>query len=198
MKSAGFLLNLEGILEKLPVAYQGDDGKSFYGKLDDGYLSFFHYIQGPAKMKGLDSIKNFGENLDQYRDILRAHNGFIMYDKALSLYGIGENIIRSLSISDQIAYRVEDENPIFEILSKDAILSRPRKVGRLDLNNSYEISIQPDGHCALYYKNKVIIDFESICEAYISVISIMEEICTFPNKISDLEKGVVEKKLFTL
>jgi len=82
-----------------------------------GPLAFLHCLFAPCTASQLEDVRDlFGFGLpDEYESFLKLSNGASLFRDAVSIYGIGGNFSRGLSLSDQAAFSLVDMHERFRL-----------------------------------------------------------------------------------
>jgi len=134
---------LKTLLQRTPPAFAAG-GRAFYGKMPQGSLRFYHYTFPPAAPESFSNYRWMGKRVEGYLKLLESSKGLILFDKSLAIYGIGDDLSRSLDPADFTAFSFEGENILFLNGSEKA----PNPVvGTIDLTQRYQMELEPSGQC---------------------------------------------------
>ena len=180
---------LKTLLQRTPPAFAAG-GRTFYGKMPQGSLRFYHYTFPPAARASFSNYRWMGKRVERYLNLLESFNGFILFDKSLAIYGIGDDVSRSLDPADFTAFSFERENILFLHGSENA----PNPVvGTLDLTQRYQIELEPSGRCLLRGEDGFERSFGDLDEALDAIIAYLQAHLEFGAEAKEENLATVEK-----
>jgi|GEM_PF-6521769 len=165
-------------------------GRRFYGKMPQGSLRFYHYTFPPAAPESFSNYRWMGKRVEGYLKLLESSNGLILFDKSLAIYGICDDISRSLNPAEFTAFSFERENTLFLHGSENA----PKPVvGTLDLTQRYQIELEPHGRCLLRGEDGFQRSFGDLDEALRAIFAYLQAHLEFGTEAKEENLAMVER-----
>jgi hypothetical protein len=184
---------LKMLLQGTPPAFAAG-GRTFYGKMPQGSLRFYHYLFPPAAAESFSNYRWMGKRVEGYLKLLEFSNGLILFDKSLVIYGIGDDISRSLDPADFTAFSFERENILF--LHGSEKTPNP-VVGTVDLAQRYQMELEPDGRCLLRGEDGFERGVGNLDEALHAIIAYLKEHLEFGAEAKEENLATVEQLIRT-
>lgn len=184
---------LKMLLQETPPAFAAG-GRTFYGKMPQGSLRFYHYRFPSAAAESFSNYRWMGKRVERYLKLLEFSNGLILFDKSLAIYGIGDDISRSLNPADFTAFSFERENILFLHGSEKA----PNPVvGTVDLTQRYQMELEPSGRCLLRGEDGFERGFEDLDEALHAIIAYLQAHLEFGAEAQEENLAAVDQLIRT-
>lgn len=165
-------------------------GRRLYGKMPIGALAYYHYYFPPAEEGHLARHRWAGRRLADYLALLDYSNGYLLFDKRLSIFGIGDLMSRSLQPTELVADSFERENTSYfwgSETSTDPI------VGLFDLSIRYYIVLTKDGGCQIRGEDGIISSFDNLVSTLEFVAHCFYDNLTFGLPVNDESTARVER-----
>jgi hypothetical protein len=184
---------LKELLRGTPPAFAAG-GRTFYGKMPQGSLRFYHYMFPPAAAESFSNYRWMGKRVEGYLKLLESSNGLVLFDKSLAIYGIGDDISRSLNPADFTAFSFERENILFLHGSEKA----PNPVvGTVELTQRYQMELEPSGRCLLRGEDGFERRFGDLDEALHAIIAYLQAHLEFGAEAKEENLATVEQLIRT-
>ncbi|WP_157082073.1 hypothetical protein [Sphingomonas pruni] len=189
--TSAIVTKIESLIKGHSPDFSGE-GRRFYGKLPTGILAYYHYLFPPAETIFLESYKGLRDMLRNYLPVLEFSNGVSLYDKCLSIYGIGDLLSRSLNPAEMVAFSFERENILFLNGNKAAPNAT---VGTIDLSIRYQIELDENACCILRGEDGFSRLFVDLDEGITTVLSYFERQLSFCTDVTDQRIARIEGML---